>query len=126
MNIHKDLVAASTGPMVLGILTDGDTYGYAIVKRVREISGGDLEWTDGLLYPLLHRLEDAGHVRSTWVKSESGPRRKYYSITDDGRAALAEHQRQWRTVTEALRSTWGDATRMTTQAHVRAEGRLAW
>lgn len=126
MNINKDLVAASAGPMVLGILTEGDTYGYAIVKRVRELSGGDLEWTDGLLYPLLHRLEDAGHVRSTWVKSESGPRRKYYSITDAGHAALAEHQRQWRTVHEALRHTWGETASAVEHALARPEGRYAW
>lgn len=126
MFISKDLVAASASPMVLGILADGDTYGYAIVKRVRELSGGDIEWTDGLLYPLLHRLEDAGHVRSTWVSSESGPRRKYYSITDDGRAALGEHQRQWRTVTAALKSTWGDATTVVEHSLARPEGRLAW
>lgn len=126
MFISKDLVAASAAPMVLGILTDGDTYGYAILKRVRELSDGHMEWTDGLLYPLLHRLEDAGHVRSTWVKSESGPRRKYYSITEDGRASLVEHQRQWRTVTEALRSTWGDGVSVLARGLSMPEGRTAW
>ena len=107
MFISKDLVAASAAPMVLGILADGDSYGYAILKRVRELSDGHIEWTDGLLYPLLHRLEEAGHIRGTWGTAENGRRRKYYGITDDGRASLVEHQRQWRTVAQALRSTWG-------------------
>ena len=59
MRIDKDLVAASATPLVLAILAEGESYGYAILKRVRELSGGELEWTDGMLYPLLHRLEPA-------------------------------------------------------------------
>ena len=62
MRIDKDLVAASATPLVLGILADGDLYGYAILKRVGELSGGRMQWTDGMLYPLLHRLERLGHV----------------------------------------------------------------
>jgi PadR family transcriptional regulator, regulatory protein PadR len=57
MSINKDLVAASSTPLVLAILAEGDSYGYAILQRVRELSGGELEWTDGMLYPVLHRLE---------------------------------------------------------------------
>src|SRR4051812_26722263 len=56
VHIPKDLVAASATPLVLGILAGGESYGYAIIKHVGEVSGGQLEWTDGLLYPLLHRL----------------------------------------------------------------------
>jgi len=51
MNIGKDLVAASATPLVLSILNDGESYGYAIIKRVDELSGGELQWTDGMLYP---------------------------------------------------------------------------
>ena len=53
----KDLVAASAIPLILSILQGGDTYGYALIQRVREISGGEMEWADGMLYPILHRLE---------------------------------------------------------------------
>ena len=81
MRIDKDLVAASATPLVLGILADGDLYGYAILKRVGELSGGRMQWTDGMLYPLLHRLERLGHVSSSWGASESGRRRKHYAIT---------------------------------------------
>lgn len=109
MHITKDLVAASATPLVLGILADGESYGYAILKQVNELSGGQLEWTDGLLYPLLHRLERLGHVTSTWQTPPEGRRRKYYRITDQGRAELAEQRRQWATVVDALRGVWNTA-----------------
>ncbi|MDT8367766.1 MAG: helix-turn-helix transcriptional regulator [Longimicrobiales bacterium] len=106
MSINKDLVAASSTPLVLAILTEGDSYGYAILQRVRELSGGALEWTDGMLYPVLHRLERAGLVASRWEKAETGRRRKYYRITETGREQLEEERRQWRTVDDALRTIW--------------------
>ena len=106
MHIDKDLVAASATPLVLAILGQGESYGYAILKRVRELSGGELEWTDGMLYPLLHRLLRLGYVTTEWRTPPEGRRRRYYAITDDGRAALAEQQRQWVTVTRALGGVW--------------------
>jgi PadR family transcriptional regulator PadR len=107
VNIDKDLVAASATPLVLAILADGESYGYAILKRVREISDGELEWTDGMLYPLLHRLHRLGYVTREWRIPPEGRRRRYYAITDDGHAALAEHRRQWVTVARALGDAWG-------------------
>ena len=106
MHIDKDLVAASATPLVLGILDEGESYGYAILKRVGELSGGELAWTEGMLYPLLHRLERLGYVEACWRTSTEGRRRKHYRLTTDGRAALAEHSEQWRVVSEALRQVW--------------------
>ena len=106
MDISKDLVAASSTPLVLAILSEGDSYGYAILKRVRELSGGELEWTDGMLYPVLHRLERQGLVESRWGASETGRRRKYYAITSEGSAQLKEERRQWQAVDAALRGVW--------------------
>lgn len=106
MRIDKDLVAASATPLVLGILSEGDLYGYAIIKRVGELSGGDMQWTDGMLYPLLHRLERLGYVSSSWGTSEAGRRRKHYAITAAGRKALADRQEQWTVVAGALRQVW--------------------
>jgi PadR family transcriptional regulator PadR len=106
LHITKDLVAASATPLVLGILADGESYGYAILKQVNDLSGGQLEWTDGLLYPLLHRLERLGHVEAAWEAPPGGRRRKYYRITEQGRAELAEQRRQWTTVVDALRGVW--------------------
>lgn len=102
MQIDKDLVAASATPLVLAILAEGESYGYAILKRVRELSDGELEWTDGMLYPLLHRLHRLGFVTTEWQTPPGGRRRKYYALTDDGHHALAEHKRQWVAVTRAL------------------------
>jgi DNA-binding PadR family transcriptional regulator len=106
VNIAKDLVAASSIPLVLGILAEGESYGYAIIKRVGDLSGGRLEWTDGMLYPLLHRLERLGHIEAEWGTSESGRKRKYYRITDQGLKELAAHRRQWDAVDSALRDLW--------------------
>lgn len=107
MQIDKDLVAASSTPLVLAILTEGESYGYAILKRVREVSHGELEWTDGMLYPLLHRLHRLGYVTQEWRDPPDGRRRRYYAITDEGRAALEEHKRQWVAVTRVLGDVWG-------------------
>jgi DNA-binding PadR family transcriptional regulator len=106
MDMGKDLVAASATPLVLAILAGGDSYGYAIIKRVAELSGGHLQWTDGMLYPVLHRLERQGLVAAKWAASDAGRRRKYYRITKDGRTELAAHRQQWQVVDSALRGIW--------------------
>jgi len=106
MEINKDLIAASSTPLVLAILAAEDSYGYAILQRVRELSGGRIQWTDGMLYPVLHRLERLGDVKARWEVVESGRRRKYYRITSQGRARLAEEREQWRTVDSTLQGIW--------------------
>jgi PadR family transcriptional regulator, regulatory protein PadR len=106
MEINKDLIAASSTPIVLAILAEEDSYGYAILQRVRELSGGRMEWTDGMLYPVLHRLERLGHVKARWQVAESGRRRKYYRITSQGRSQLAEERKQWLAVEATLRGLW--------------------
>jgi DNA-binding PadR family transcriptional regulator len=102
----KDLVAASATPLLLAILAEGDSYGYAIIKRVAELSGGHLQWTDGMLYPVLHRLERQGFVAAKWEASGRGRRRKYYRISRKGRAQLAVERRQWQVVDDTLRGIW--------------------
>jgi PadR family transcriptional regulator PadR len=108
VKVAKDLVAASATPMVLGILAGGESYGYAILRRINELSGGELDWTEGLLYPLLHRLERLGYVESSWQSVTGERKRKYYRITDKGLAELAEQRRQWSTVVDALKEIWHD------------------
>lgn len=105
-NIQKDLVAASATPLVLAILSEGESYGYAIIKRVAELSQGKLQWTDGMVYPLLHRLERNGYVKAVWGKSETGRRRKYYRLTHTGGEHLDQQREQWQTVDLALRGIW--------------------
>src|ERR1051325_178112 len=106
MEIGKDLIAASSTPLVLAILAEEDSYGYAILQRVREVSGGRMEWTDGMLYPVLHRLERLGPAQARGGGAGSGRRRKYYRITPGGRAQLAEERRQWQVVDATLRGIW--------------------
>ncbi len=109
MHIDKDLVAASATSLVLGILAEGESYGYAILRRVDDLSGGRMQWTDGMLYPLLHRLERLDYVSASWRTSEEGRRRKHYAITKGGRAALAERREQWVVVASALDQVWRGA-----------------
>jgi PadR family transcriptional regulator len=108
VRIGKDLVAAAATPMVLGILAEGESYGYAILQRVTELSDGQLQWSDGMLYPLLHRLERLGQVESTWADSPSGRARKHYRLSSAGAAAFHEQRLQWDVVSRALQKVWGD------------------
>jgi PadR family transcriptional regulator, regulatory protein PadR len=107
MKLPKDLVAASAIPLVLSILAEEESYGYTIIQRVRKLSGGEIEWTDGMLYPVLHRLEGLGFVRSRWEVAESGRKRKYYTLSAVGQRALAEQKQQWSVVHTTLTKLWG-------------------
>lgn len=104
--ITKDLVAASSRPLILSILADGESYGYEITRKVCELSEGGLDWNDGMLYPVLHRLERQGLVVSEWKESETGRERKYYRLSPDGRKALRTERRQWLTVHNTLCKVW--------------------
>lgn len=110
MNLNKDLVAASATPLVLAILSEGESYGYAIIKRVAELSSGELQWTDGMLYPVLHRLERQRLVAGKWGASEVGRKRRYYRITKEGIAHLAQQRQQWLVVHDTLRGAWSKAS----------------
>jgi DNA-binding PadR family transcriptional regulator len=112
MDIGKDLVAASATPLVLAILQEGESYGYAIIRRVSELSGGRLRWTDGMLYPVLHRLERNGYIEASWGRSETGRRRKYYRMTDRGAKLLVSQRKQWKVVDETLRGVWFSAVHL--------------
>ncbi len=106
MSISKELVAASATPLVLSILAEGDNYGYAIIKRVRRLSDGKLQWTDGMLYPVLHRLEKQQLIESYEQTAPNGRKRKYYRLKEPGNRALAEHKSQWTAVHATLRQLW--------------------
>jgi DNA-binding PadR family transcriptional regulator len=96
--VSKELVAASSKPILLSIIAKGETYGYEIIQKVRVLSGERLQWTDGMLYPVLHRLERTGLISSRWGASEAGRRRKYYGITSEGRKVLARELEHWMAV----------------------------
>jgi len=102
--IRKELVAASAEPMILALLDQGESYGYAIIQEIKARSGGKLQWTDGMLYPVLHRLEQRGLIKARWGESESGRKRKYYSLKKDGKQAMQTHHEQWSLVHAVLSS----------------------
>jgi PadR family transcriptional regulator, regulatory protein PadR len=104
--ITRELVAASSRPLVLSILGEGPSYGYAIIQRVRDLSEEALEWSDGMLYPVLHRLEREGLVQAYWEKPEGGHERKYYRLTDSGKRARKEEQQEWIKVHNTLAKLW--------------------
>lgn len=104
--LSKELVAASTVPLVLSVLTDGDNYGYALIQRVRELSGGKIEWTEGMLYPVLHWMESENLIESEWREAETGRKRKYYRLCKQGRNALREEKEQWLSVHTTLTKLW--------------------
>jgi len=103
-------VAASTKPMILSILMGGENYGYQIIQKVKELSGGKLEWSDGMLYPVLHRLEKDRFISSRWKISGGGRLRKYYTLTETGREELERERKQWLSVHEALSKLWKPIT----------------
>lgn len=95
MSLSKDLVAASSTPLILSILCQSDSYGYAIIQQVHVLSKGDIEWADGMLYPILHRMEKKGWIESYWGKAETGRKRKYYRLCTEGRNELNQQRQQW-------------------------------
>ncbi len=104
--ISKSLAAASTKPVILSILAGGEIYGYQIIHNMIEISGGTLEWFEGTIYPVLHRLEKEKLISSQWKVSENGRRRKYYRLTEMGRKELKKEKEQWKSVNAVLSKLW--------------------
>ena len=100
--IPKELVAASAEALILSLLSKGESYGYAIIQEVRARSNDHLQWTDGMLYPVLHRMENNGWIKSRWAESENGRKRKYYSLKKDGKLALEKHHEHWSMVHSVL------------------------
>jgi PadR family transcriptional regulator, regulatory protein PadR len=70
------------------------------------LSGGQIEWSEGMLYPVLHRLEREGLIESEWRASETGRERKYYALSQAGRKILQNERHQWLTVHNTLSKLW--------------------
>jgi DNA-binding PadR family transcriptional regulator len=104
--ISRALIAASTKPLLLSILLDGESYGYQIIKKTRALSGGHLEWSFGMLYPVLHRLEKDGFIAARWKSSGEGRLRKYYRLTEAGIRELERDKAQWLTVHGVFARLW--------------------
>lgn len=102
----KVLVAASTKPLVLSILSHGKNYGYRIIKEIERLSGGELQWTDAMLYPVLKRMQKEELITAQWVQSDNGRKRKYYEITPTGLAQLKQDRSEWLNVNQIFARLW--------------------
>mgnify|MGYP000856964989 CR=1 FL=1 len=107
--LNKDLVAASSTPLVLSILAEGESYGYEIIQRISALSGDEITWSEGMLYPVLHRLEEDELVTSEWKVMETGRRRKYYRLNKKGIKALQEEKKQWEIVNNTMAKLWKES-----------------
>ncbi len=103
----KEFVAASAAPLILSILSHGDSYGYEIIRRVREVSDGEMRWADGMLYPILHRLEKRGLIESYWGTGEGGRKRRYYRLRSAGLDELDSLRASWRRMNAILEKLEG-------------------
>src|ERR1700743_731124 len=104
--IPKELVAPPAEPLILSLLTKCESYGYAIIQEIKKLSDDKIEWTDGMLYPVLHRMESKKLIQSRWGESERGRKRKYYSLKPGGKKALEKQREQWLTVHGTLAKLW--------------------
>jgi DNA-binding PadR family transcriptional regulator len=105
--LSRELAGASAKPIILSILASRESYGYAILQRIEDLSDGELSWDDSTLYPVLHRLENDGLLSSSWRTADNRRRRKYYRLTSKGREELDTEKRQWLRVDAVLAQLWG-------------------
>lgn len=96
-----DILRGQLELVVLASLRDRPRHGYAIIKELRERSGGEFDVLEGTLYPALHRLERAGLIKSRWVTA-AGRRRRIYELTRKGSKTLAEQESEWRSFVRTL------------------------
>ncbi len=102
MKFPRELIKGSTKNLILAVLSEGELYGYQIVKEIRNRSKDALQFGEGSIYPALHSLEKEAALRSHWVTQESGPARKYYRITPKGRKVLNTEIKAWKGFTMAV------------------------
>jgi DNA-binding PadR family transcriptional regulator len=121
--VSKAMIAASTKPLLLSILKEGESYGYQIIKNVRRLSNGRLEWSFGMLYAVLHRLEHDDLVRSRWRQSGEGRLRKYYRLTEKGRKELEAERDIWQSVNAVLLELWSNSNPMSAMRSKTSSGK---
>lgn len=98
-----DLPQGTLDLLILQIVSLGPIHGYAIARRIQQISRDVLEVPQGSLYPALHRLENRRLLAAAWKASETGRDAKFYRLTPAGRAALEAESASWKQLAEAVR-----------------------
>ena len=96
MKFRKELLGGTTATLILSILSRAPAHGYEVVRCINEESGGLLEWKEATIYPALHRLEKSGHLDGHWQLLANGRKRRVYSLTTTGKAALADQSNEWK------------------------------
>jgi PadR family transcriptional regulator PadR len=109
---QRDLNAGLVALVLLGVLaeTDEDLYGYDIAKRLQRVRDGEALFKEGTIYPVLRSLAASGWLSSRIVPSYSGPPRRYYRITDEGRTVLARWRSVWRDTRDFVDQFTGPAS----------------
>ena len=102
MKFRKELTGATNATLILSILSAGPLHGYDIVRAANDQSGGLFEWQEGTIYPLLHKLELAGHIEGGWTVGPTGKQRRVYAITPQGRRTLRKQKKEWKTYSQAV------------------------
>lgn len=97
-SISKELVGAASAPIILSVLSSGDSYGYEIVQKVKELTHGGIKWKEASIYPVLKKLENNGMIKSYWKVVEGQRPRKYYTLLEDGREKLQTNMQEWNLV----------------------------
>lgn len=107
MEFDKGLIGGSTILLLLSLLEESDMYGYEIIKKLELKSDKTFQFKEGTLYPVLHKLENNGYVKSYKVKSDTGKERRYYKITSNGRKQLVEEKEKWERFSESINKVIG-------------------
>src|SRR5262247_610730 len=102
MSKPADLMQGTLDLLLVKIIALAPQHGWAISQRLKQVSGEELQVSDGSLYPALHKLELAGWIAAEWKNSELGRRAKYYALTRAGRRRLEEETAHWRRVSAAI------------------------
>ena len=102
MSKPADLIQGTLDLLILKTISIEPKHGWAIAKRIEQVTGDVLQVTQGALYPALHRLEQQGWVRSEWKQSESGREAKFYAMTRAGNAQLKKELAQWERLSNAV------------------------
>ena len=102
MSRPSDLIQGTLDLLILNTVALGPVHGWAIAKRIQQVSNEVLQVTQGALYPALHRLEQQGWVRGSWDETETGREAKFYSLTRSGKAQLERELEQWERLSGAV------------------------
>ena len=104
--VSKELVGASAIKIILSVLVHGDNYGYDILQKVKELSGGRIKWNEGSIYPVLKKMEVNGMIKSYWKVQDNERPRKYFTLLDQGKAELQNEKEEWNMVHSMLTKLW--------------------